>query len=179
MVYDPREDSYFLADFVKEHARGRVLDMCTGSGVQAYAALQNPAIRDIVAADIDPAAVERVRESRYPIRAIQSDLFASLEGEQFDTIVCNPPYLPDDRQPPDIALNGGPEGCELTVRFLEQAREHLAPNGQVLLLFSSFTNKERVDAALVRLGYGVAQLGELAFFFERLYVYRAWVVRCA
>lgn len=172
-MYEPREDSEFLAGFVREHARGKVVDMGTGSGVLARAALENPAVEEVTAADADAEAVARLKGSPR-IRAVHSDLFANLEGELFDTIVCNPPYLPDEEGDEDAALYGGPGGYEWIERFLQEARNHLAERGSILLLFSSLTNKERIDAAIKALKYRSEELGMLAMFFERLYVYRIW-----
>lgn len=181
MVYEPREDSQFLARFVERHARGRVLDVGTGSGIQAFTALQNADVEGIVAVDIDPLAVECVKErivaeldqaQRRRIVVLRSDLFESLEGELFDTIICNPPYLPDERDDNDPALYGGDGGWEWSVMFLREAKGYLSRGGQILFLFSSLTNKERIDAALKDLGYWYEELGILAMFFERLYVYR-------
>jgi len=180
-VYEPMEDSRLLERHVRQLARGRVLDLGAGSGVQAFAALENPAVTEILAADINPLAVERVRrriealppEQRNRIAVIKSDMFSAITWK-FDTIICNPPYLPDEEKDHDPALYGGEEGYEWSVRFLREAGNHLSPNGQILFLFSSLTNRERVDLELKRLGLQHEELGMLADFFERLYVYRIW-----
>ena len=46
MIYVPREDSFLLAKFVEKYAFGKVLDMGTGSGIQAESALKNKAVED-------------------------------------------------------------------------------------------------------------------------------------
>ena len=46
-MYEPREDSEFLAGFVKEYARGSVLDMGTGSGIQAKTAKENENVTEV------------------------------------------------------------------------------------------------------------------------------------
>ena len=38
MIYEPAEDSFLLQNFVKKYAKGIVLDMGTGSGIQAKTA---------------------------------------------------------------------------------------------------------------------------------------------
>lgn len=175
-----------MASFVRKLARGKTADIGTGSGVQAFAAAENPAVGRITAVDINPAAVAHVRariESaeldgtlmKDRMTAIESDMFMRLDGEMFDTIICNPPYLPDDHQARDIALDGGPGGYEWTERFLEESMMHIAPNGQVIMLFSNLTNKDRVDGILRRLDCAHEELGEMVVgMFERLYVYRIW-----
>lgn len=171
-VYEPREDSEFLQKFVKEHAFGKVLDVGTGSGIQALAAAEKDDVKEVLAIDINKEAIDNLK-SHPKIKAKQSDLFKELEDEKFDTIICNPPYLPDEKDH-DPALYGGPEGYEWSINFLQQAKEHLNKEGQILFLFSSLTNKERIDSELKLLGYHKEELGMLAMFFERLYVYRIW-----
>jgi release factor glutamine methyltransferase len=184
-VYEPREDSELLARHVRQLARGRVLDMGTGSGIQALTALERDEVTEIVAADVNPLAVEFVTrkvgelpsELSDKVTIVQSDMFSALGDEQFDTIICNPPYLPDEEKDHDPALYGGPGGYEWSVRFLQEAKLHLRHDGQILFLFSSLTNRDRIDLELKRLGYAHEELGMLADFFERLYVYRIWVAR--
>src|SRR3989338_1304496 len=91
MIYEPREDSVLLKKWVKKLVKGKVLDMGTGSGVQALAALEKT--KDVLAADINPECVEYVKKKG--VNALQSDLFSNIT-EKFDWIIFNPPYLPED-----------------------------------------------------------------------------------
>ena len=40
-VYDPKEDSTLLEHYVRQYAKGSVLDIGTGSGIQAISATQS------------------------------------------------------------------------------------------------------------------------------------------
>jgi len=187
-LYEPQEDSELLRRAVEAEARGRVLDMGAGSGILAFAAAAKDEVESVLAVDIDDESLECMRnvikeklqseKNQKIIKKIQikkSDLFGSIgEGERFDTIICNPPYLPQDLEDTHQALYGGVQGYEFTLRFLDEAAQFLTPRGSILLLFSSLTNKERIDQELKRLGYHYAQLFMEAHFFERLYVYRIW-----
>jgi release factor glutamine methyltransferase len=74
----------------------RVLDMGTGSGIQAIAAASLGA--QVVAVDIMPEAARCARinvllthvDARVEVR--QGDLFAPVAGERFDLILFNPPF---------------------------------------------------------------------------------------
>ncbi|MFH1211312.1 MAG: HemK2/MTQ2 family protein methyltransferase, partial [Candidatus Woesearchaeota archaeon] len=135
IIYDPQEDSYLLQKHIKDYvlAKSRVLDMGTGSGILAFEAAQYA--DSVLAADINSRAVaeikkrikkEKRKEGIKNIEARESDLFSNIEKkEEFDLIIFNPPYLPSDKKYPDAALDGGRHGCELIIRFLEQARGHL------------------------------------------------------
>lgn len=186
-VYEPREDSELLAIAVRKFSRGRVLDIGTGSGVQAFTALENAKVDSVLALDINPLAVAHVqhriddlpKEERQKISVRTSDMFSAITEQdgKFDTIICNPPYLPDEEKDNDPALYGGREGYEWSLRFLTEVVNHIAPNGQILFLFSSLTNRDRIDLELKKIGLHHEEVGMQASFFEQLYVYRIWRVR--
>ncbi len=181
-LYEPQEDSELLASFVGKLAAGRVLDMGTGSGIQAFAAAARLEVSSVLAVDIDDDALAHVKDglkrmggaaSAKKIAIIKSDLFTEIDpDERFDTIVCNPPYLPAEEDDDHPALYGGANGYELIAEFLGQARTHLAPAGSILLLFSSLSNRELLLGEAKKLGYHAEELAVEYHFFEQLYVYR-------
>ncbi|MFH1915852.1 MAG: HemK2/MTQ2 family protein methyltransferase, partial [Nanoarchaeota archaeon] len=176
MVYEPREDSYLLESCVGKFARGRVVDIGTGSGILAFAAAKQA--ESVLAMDIDPLAVDVVRHEVMKkgvknVRVLLSDLFSRVpKGEVFDCIICNPPYLPADKRVPDIALDGGPKGYEFISRFLAQAKHRLTPEGYILLLLSSFSKKRVIDKALLSDGWAFEVVASEKLDFEELFVYR-------
>ena len=168
MIYEPEEDSYLLETYVKKLAKGKVLDMGTGSGIQAEAALAKA--NDVLAVDIGEEAVAFVKMKG--IKTIQSNLFQKIKGK-FDTIIFNPPYLPEDSQEDEESkriTTGGKEGSELLEKFLKQAKDHLDKKGQILLVCSSLTGN--VESLFRKHGYQWEKLEEKSFFFEKLNVYR-------
>ncbi len=187
-IYEPREDSYLLQRYIREYAFGRVLDMGTGSGILALSAIMNPNVREVVAVDINLDAVDALREKVKKERLrkmtiIESDLFAKVDG-QFHLIVFNPPYLPQDviggegreegrgaRVISDAALYGGKKGWEISDRFFSEVGKYLFAEGMVLFLFSSLTNKEKVEEILVHNMMEFRELERLKIPFEELYVY--------
>ncbi|MEM2916183.1 MAG: methyltransferase [Candidatus Woesearchaeota archaeon] len=173
MIYPPKEDSLLLEKWVKRLARGKVLDMGTGSGIQAVAASKRKSVKSVLAVDINPAVVRHCRKNiaSKKISCLQSDLFAKVKGE-FDTIVFNPPYLPQELPERDVALEGGKKGCETIVRFLESANAFLETNGIILLLFSSLSNKKRIEQSLKENLFDFEELDRLHIFFEDLFVYK-------
>ncbi len=169
MVYQPREDSLLLEQAVKQHAHGQVLDMGTGSGIQALAA-QALGLK-VLACDIDPEAVKTAKHKG--VNAIQSDLFTNINNT-FDTIIFNPPYLPN-AEPRDIALDGGPTGLELLTRFLREAKHYLTPRGKILFIQSSITGINKTKSLLQELGYEFEIISSTSIMTEELVVFKAWV----
>ncbi|PIN76348.1 hypothetical protein COV17_02905 [Candidatus Woesearchaeota archaeon CG10_big_fil_rev_8_21_14_0_10_36_11] len=175
-MYQPAEDSYLLQRYVEKYALGRVLDMGTGSGIQALTAAENKNVKDIVAVDIDTEVVQELRQKINEklfkkVTVIQSDLFENVEG-QFNLIVFNPPYLPQDKGVEDQALYGGKKGWELSERFFSEASQFLLPNGKILFLFSSLTNKIKIDTIIKENTFSAKLLEQKKMpMFEELYVY--------
>jgi methylase of polypeptide subunit release factors len=80
---------------VRQHVDS-ALDIGTGCGVQALLAARHT--RAVTAIDINPRAVEfgqfNVLLNASPnVEFRQGDLFEPVDGETFDLIVCNPPYV--------------------------------------------------------------------------------------
>lgn len=171
-MYDAAEDSELLARAVREHARGSVLDLGTGSGILADTAHEIGL--EVTAVDIDPAVVAKLQSKPYAV--LLSDRFSALAGKKFDTIICNPPYLPNDAagdERDDPRLYGGRKGYEYIAQVIREAKHHLATDGQFLFLISTLTKPAAVEKALRSEGYAWSVAAELPLFMEKLLVYRA------
>lgn len=164
-IYIPREDSYLLAEQVKKFAKGRVLDVGTGSGIQALTAKEAGA--EVLATDINPEAVKATK--KLGIKAVCCDLLAGVKGK-FDLIIFNPPYLPSDGRTDDIRWSGGYEGIEVIMEFFKQAKDHLKDNGKILFVFSSHSNQTKLKRFLERLGFELEILAKKRIFFEEILV---------
>ena len=175
-TYQPAEDSYLLQKYVQKHAFGRVLDLGTGSGIQALTAVKRKDVREIVAVDINEKAIKELKTeiSQKKIRKItikKSDLFSNVQ-DKFDTIIFNPPYLPQDKGIEDPALYGGKHGWEISEKFFSEVNQFLVANGKILFLFSSLTNKQKIEEIISQnlLEFKELEKQKLPMF-ETLYVY--------
>ena len=179
-IYQPAEDSYLLQKYVRRCAFGRVLDLGTGSGIQALTAVENKIVREVVAVDINENAIKELKTeiSKKKIRKItvkKSNLFSNVK-DKFDTIIFNPPYLPQDKIGNEIiedpALYGGKHGWEISEKFFNEVNQFLVANGKILFLFSSLTNKEKIEEII---SHNLLEFKELEKqklpMFETLYVY--------
>lgn len=170
-IYEPQEDSYLLKKCVTPAVRGRVLDLGTGSGIQALAAAENSKVREVVAVDINPEAVKRLQQKHArKLHALQSDLFENVEG-QFNVIIFNPPYLPQDKGITEPALYGGKKGWEIAERFFQNAAKYLLPDGKILFLFSTLTNKKKIEEIISRYLFSFKEIANEKLSFEELFVY--------
>jgi len=174
MVYYPREDSYLLEKHVKRLAFGSVLDMGTGTGIQALAAANSRKVKNVLAVDIDKGSIAYCRKysKHKKVNYKISDLFKNISAKKkFDTIVFNPPYLPQEQSRRNISIEGGKKGYEVIQKFIDNAGAYLKENGNILLLFSSLTNRKMVEEFLHNKMFDFKMIDSIHYFFEELYVY--------
>lgn len=172
-VYKPGEDSYLLQRYVEKLVTGRVLDMGTGSGIQAVSAAKKDDVSRVLAVDVNPAALIAA-EKRAVFHRVQSkidfilsDLFDSIEGV-YDWILFNTPYLPSEGAVSEASWAGGETGGEIIRKFLEDAPEYLIDNGSILMIYSSNSSLSDGDFS----GYQYELLEEMGLFFEKIYCVR-------
>ncbi len=171
-IYEPCEDSIMLSRCVRKYAKGRVLDVGTGSGIQAIKASQKKNVVSVLATDVQRKVIgdckRRIKNKK--IRFLQSDLFERISGE-FDTIIFNPPYLPQELQAKDLRIEGGKKGYETIGKFINEANKFLSMNGIILMIFSSLTNKEKVEDFIENNLMDFKELEKKHIFFEDIYAY--------
>jgi release factor glutamine methyltransferase len=177
MVYTPSEDSFLIKKEVEKLARGRVLDMGTGSGILAEAASKLKRVRSVLGVDVKHGSVKHCKSvvKSKKARFIISNLFSELPKQKFDTIIFNPPYLPAQKgEPSDLAteIAGGKHGYEVVERFMDEVNDYLADDGVLLLLFSTLTGKEKVELMISQQLMDFVELSKENLSFEQLYVYK-------
>ena len=141
----------FISELLRERLRPwlrrpvrRALDLCTGSGCLAVLLALAFQKATVDAADLSAAALQVARKNvnqyklKRRVRLLRSDLFAALEGERYDLIVTNPPYVdagtlrrlpPEYDYEPPAALAAGRDGLDFVRRILLEAGGHLNPRG--------------------------------------------------
>ena len=167
-VLIPRPETEVLVDTVLAWADGReapdVVDVGTGSGAIALALRKEGSFGRVVATDLSEDALKVAmgnRERLMPDLGVEFRAGRSLqpiEGEQFDVIVSNPPYvarsdgagLPAEVRDwePKKALFGGPDGLEVIRELIDAAPSHLRPGGLLAIEIGADQGVE--VAALVR-----------------------------
>jgi ribosomal protein L3 glutamine methyltransferase len=124
-----------------------VLDLCTGSGCLAILASRGFPNARIDAVDISRDALDVAArniadyglEERVSLH--RGDLFGPISDKRYDLIISNPPYvdaegmaeLPREcRAEPRLAFEGGADGLDIIRRILDEAGQHLTPQGGLL-----------------------------------------------
>ncbi|MEK6845217.1 MAG: hypothetical protein AABY26_00540, partial [Nanoarchaeota archaeon] len=79
--------------------------------------------------------------------------------------------LPKDKNSDDKTIYGGKKGYEVIEKFIKKAKNYLKRDGKILLLFSSLTNKEKIEKIIEKNKVKYNQIDKQKLFFEELYVY--------
>jgi release factor glutamine methyltransferase len=155
----------------------KIVDIGTGSGAIVIALAVYLPHAKITALDISTealtvaAANAREHNVASRIRFLQSDLLSALdqEAETFDTIVSNPPYVPEtDRDTlhpqvrdhePAAALFAGKTGLDIYRRLIPQAYNALKPNG--LLALEIGHGQQETIASLLQAWHNVSFINDL------------------
>jgi len=166
----PRPDTETLVEAalakLPEGAALRVLDLGAGTGAVALAIAQNRPNAQVTAVDFSAEALSVAKEnalnlSLAQVRLMQSDWFSCLQGEKFDLIVSNPPYIAENdehlkqgdlRFEPITALASGEDGLNDIRRIIQEAPNYLNPNGW-LMLEHGYDQAEKVAALLKLRGF--------------------------
>ncbi|MCR4922857.1 MAG: peptide chain release factor N(5)-glutamine methyltransferase [Lachnospiraceae bacterium] len=144
----------------------KVLDMCTGSGCILLSLMNYKNDIEGWGLDISEEALlvakENAKRLGIDARFIKSDLFQAIEGEKFDMIISNPPYIASGEikelmeevrdHDPIMALDGGRDGLDFYRRISSLSKEHLYIGGK-LLYEIGFDQGEKVRKILEAEGY--------------------------
>ena len=178
-VYQPSDDSFLLAENVKVKKKASVLDLGTGSGIQGINAAMQGAEK-VVSTDINEVALLNARKNAEALGFSKvfdfrkGNLFECLkQGEKFDVIVFNPPYVISDEKKYDD-LDGGVKGREVLDEFLKGFAGHLEKEGECFFLQSSINDESETIEILEKQGFEIDVVARKRLFFEELLVFRAF-----
>ncbi|MDQ3854189.1 MAG: methyltransferase, partial [Thermoproteota archaeon] len=148
-MYAPSDDTFLLADCIRQYKGRRALEIGIGSGLLLDILEKN--FTYVAGSDIDLEALQHCKKkkktsSSASILLVCCDAGSAFGNGKFDLIVSNPPYLPNDEDNIlDPTVYGGPTGIEVTVHFLNSALPLLAGDGKLLIVISSFANSSALD----------------------------------
>jgi len=166
----PRPETELLVELalqrIPQQGKCRVLDLGTGSGAIALSIAHARPDIEVVAVDASEEALAVAHENAKQlnignVHMLQSDWFSALEGERFDIIVANPPYVAagdahlaqgDVRFEPYSALASGKDGLDDIRLIVAQAKSHLLSRGW-LLFEHGYDQAEAAQTLLQQAGF--------------------------
>lgn len=150
-VLIPQPDTEILVETVLDICKKydkqslRILDLCTGSGAIAIS-LSKILNTQVFASDVSIKALKVAEKNNVlnnsKVEFIESNLFEKINGEKFDIIVSNPPYIKNEeikllskqvQNEPYIALSGGEDGLDFYRKIIDEAYKHINKNGYLCL----------------------------------------------
>ncbi|MBC3346443.1 peptide chain release factor N(5)-glutamine methyltransferase [Pseudomonas sp. SWRI196] len=146
----PRPDTELLVETalaLLPATPARVLDLGTGSGAIALALASERPAWTVTAVDrvLEAVALAERNRQRLDLRnvtVLSSHWFSALDGERFELIISNPPYIAatdphlaegDVRFEPASALVAGHDGLDDLRTIIAQAPDHLKAGGWLML----------------------------------------------
>jgi release factor glutamine methyltransferase len=164
-VLTPRPDTERVVDIALEdfplHAPWSVLDLGVGSGAILLAILsERPAAKGL-GVDVSEEALAVARDNAAELglagrmALLRSDWTTLLDGNSFDLVVSNPPYIASDvistldpevrDHEPRLALEGGPDGLEHYRVLAPEILRVLKPGGRFAVEIG-YDQKDAVEA---------------------------------
>ena len=150
-VLIPRPETELIVEITlellskKDHAN--ILDLGTGSGCIALALAKEKPHAIITASDNSPACIAIAKTNAESlgidnVNFIASDWFQSVETNNFDIIISNPPYISFDdgdigyeveQYEPESALFSRRQGLKDLFHIIEHAPNYLSANGVLVV----------------------------------------------
>jgi release factor glutamine methyltransferase len=174
-MYAPSDDTFLLADCIRQYNGRRALEIGVGSGLLLDILEKN--FTYVAGSDIDLQALQYCKQQKRSsanILLVCCDAGSAFGIGKFDLIVSNPPYLPnndDDNNNINIldpTVHGGPTGIEATVHFINSALPLLAGDGKLLIVISSFANSSALDKVVLENNMHKKIVKEKRLFYETL-----------
>lgn len=148
-IYKPGVDSFYLEKAGISQPFNCALDLCTGSGIQAFKAATN--CKFVIAADINPRvthwlsislALNRINN----IEVRLGDLYEPVKKNKFDYITANPPFVITWETSKKFR-DGGKYGDDVLTRILNGLPDYWSDGGyaQIVTFLHDFEGRSQLD----------------------------------
>lgn len=174
----PRADTELLVETALSKIQGnssyKVIDMGTGSGAIALTLKKHRPNTKVIAVDQSLEALSVAKENgerlALDVEFIHSDWFSNVQGNDFDLIVSNPPYIEEHdehlvgdgvKYEPITALVADDDGYSDLFHLIQSSLPLLKEDGW-LMMEHGFEQGEKLRAEFTKQGYqNVATLKDL------------------
>ena len=160
--YPPSEDTFFLADHIKNEKGESALDIGSGSGY--LSSILKESFSLVIGTDI---LFNVLKKRNYYTENIICCSGADVINHQFDLIVCNMPYLNTD-DISDVRTDGGKSGLEIPMKIIDSAKSCIKPGGKFIYVTSSLSDFKKLISYTKLAGFDVSILAKKKLFFEEL-----------
>jgi release factor glutamine methyltransferase len=170
-MYVPSDDTFLLADCIRQYNGRWALEIGVGSGLLLRILEKNFAY--VAGSDINLEALRHSKQSSSKALLVCCDAASAFGTVKFDLIVSNPPYLPDhdnnnNNNILDLTVHGGPKGIETAIHFINSALPLLARDGNMLLVISSLADSSTLDNIIQENKVHKKVIKEKRLFYETL-----------
>lgn len=126
-------DSMGLVHTAPRYPSSRLLDLCTGSGIQALVGSRYSS--HVTGVDINPRAIRFAMFNSQlnginNVCFVHGDIYSAVPGQKFDLILANPPFVPSPRRNLRFR-DGGTRGEEILCRIIKEAADYLTTTGKL------------------------------------------------
>ena len=160
--YPPSEDTFFLADYIKNEKGESALDIGTGSGY--LASILDKSFSIVVGTDL---VFNVLKKQEYFTTNNVCCNGADAINQQFDLVICNMPYL-NTSEVLDVRTDGGKDGLEIPIKIIDSAKSRIKPGGKFIYITSSLSDFKKLISYTKLEGFSVSIIAKKKLFFEEL-----------
>jgi len=154
-VFQPHPITKLLAESISIKPGDEVLEIGSGSGLIAITAAKLGA-KQVYASDISEAACRATATNAMlnnlngELKVSEGDFFSPFTNRQFDVIISNPPCMPFPKgatyinEGLSLAVDGGEDGIDATLKLLSEIDLHLKPYGSFYLPIPKWSSFEHI-----------------------------------
>ncbi len=162
-VLEPRPESETMIELLIQldlPASPTIVDVGSGSGalgITAQLELPNAHV-ELFELDTNALQVSRLNTQKLApnVTCTQSDLLTAAGPDQYDVVLANLPYVPNDHQinqaamnEPSMAIFGGPDGLDLYRQLFEQLAPHA--NAHTFVLTEALPPQHEALSSIARI----------------------------
>ncbi|MBA3749343.1 MAG: methyltransferase [Nitrosopumilus sp.] len=145
-MYNPSDDTFFIADVINNYHGKHALEIGIGSGYLTEILCNN--YKFVLGTDIDFTSIKHSKSLLKNFNnkfLICCDICKPIKF-MFDIIISNPPYLPSANENiEDDTIYGGQTGTETTLKILQLSKSNLKDKGKIIFVKSSLSDDNKIN----------------------------------